>query len=154
MKIRFFAMLGAVACMALTTACVVVDNTGAGGAGGDGGAGPGVGGNGGSGGGAGGMGGTGGAGGGTPCEKPASGMECYTCAEFVTVELCAGMTVCEDVKDIYTALYDCTCSDMGACQEPCKDYCGGTADPSGECQTCILDSAAGCGAEFGACSGN
>lgn len=147
MNMRFFAMLGAVACMALT-ACVVVDNTGSGGSGGDGGSGPGVGGSGGSGG-AGGQGGQGG-GGGAACTE-----SCAEATQDPNVPFCmtaAGM----EAQGLYDPLFTCSCGDMGPCAMLCKDSLCAGMDPSADCAQCVLNKAEpdGCSGAFGACSAN
>ncbi|HVK66241.1 MAG TPA: hypothetical protein VM694_17280 [Polyangium sp.] len=143
MKMRFFAMLGAVACMALP-ACVVVDNTGSGGSGGDGGSGPGVGGGGGQGG-AGGQGGQGGAGGGAACTE--------SCGEAASDP---ELTFCDTpdgkaADELYTAAYSCTCESGNICEAVCKDsLCTGGA-PNADCLACMNDPAK-CGPAVSACS--
>ncbi|WP_211365321.1 hypothetical protein [Polyangium fumosum] len=145
MNMRFFAMLGAVACMALA-GCVVVDNTGSGGSGGDGGSGPGVGGGGGQGG-NGGQGGQGGAGGsgGSACTE--------SCGEAASDP---ELTFCDTpdgkaADELYTAAYSCTCESGNICEALCKDsLCTGGA-PSADCLACMNDPAK-CGPAVSACA--
>lgn len=95
-------------------------------------------------------GGTGGATGGTGgATGGAGGAACETCGEYVTLQdggdICAGTST-----DLYNALADCICA--GACKDLCTDsICAGT-DISTDCQNCVIDTAAGCGNEFGECS--
>ena len=157
-------VLGAFGVLAFSTACEIKEGTGgAGGTGGDDGGTGGM-----AGGGQGGMGGAGGMGG------MGGGMAaCYDknpgCSEYITLEV-EDPWCDEDPNftpgsnnpsyDIYDKLAQCTCDlDMnpatgGKCAELCKDEaCAGKPVVSGgECQKCITDTAAGCGAEFNNCA--
>ncbi|MEZ4296604.1 MAG: hypothetical protein R3B70_16650 [Polyangiaceae bacterium] len=132
------------ACLALS-GCVIETSTGNGGSAGDGGAG--VGGNGGSTGGQGGsvggqggsVGGQGGTGGSTAA--------CATCAEYITD---GQGELCEASADLYNTLVDCIC--VGNCADVCTDNICAGGDLTADCQTCIGDTAAGCGNEFNECS--
>ncbi len=145
---KYFAILVG-ACLFGLAGCVVEtggSNGGSGGTtatGGTGGtAGGGVGGaTGGTGGAVGGTGGATGGSGGT------GGAACTGCADYVT----NGGTLCEGTStDLYNALVDCTCA--GACKDVCLDNVCAGMDVTADCQNCVIDSAAGCGAEFTECS--
>ena len=72
---------------------------------------------------------------------------CTGCADYVT----NGGTLCEGTStDLYNALVDCTCA--GACKDICTDNVCAGLDVTTDCQNCVIDSAAGCGMEFGECS--
>ena len=90
-------------------------------------------------------GGTGGSGGST-------GPTCVSCAEFVTPGLNPDMLpVCDGTSsDLYKALVDCTCT--GACADACGDNVCMEMDATDACVSCIQDTVAGCGNEFGECS--
>jgi len=81
------------------------------------------------------------------------GAACVTCGELITnggdtSQLCAnGMP---SSVDLYTALIDCVCT--GACAALCGDNVCAGANVTAECQTCVLDTAAGCGNEFNECA--
>lgn len=82
-------------------------------------------------------GGTGGGGGGA----------CVSCGVYVT----DGGTLCEGAStDLYNALADCTCT--GACMTACADNVCAGVDVTTDCQSCVLDTVAGCGNEFQECS--
>ncbi len=75
-----------------------------------------------------------------------------TCAEVVTnggsENLCDGT----DAAKAFDDLSACTCA--GACATDCGDNVCAGMDASAECQTCVVDTVAGCGTEFNTCSNN
>jgi hypothetical protein len=89
-------------------------------------------------------------------------VQCYEgkCAEYVTTNW--EEDFCDDnpSKATYDALAQCTCDfDMnpatgGKCSTQCaNEACAGKEVVSGgECQKCIVDTAAGCGNEFNTCA--
>jgi len=73
---------------------------------------------------------------------------CVGCGEYVTGQVNA--PVCDGYStDLYEALVQCVCE--GACSMQCGGICQGQ-DMTAACQDCIVDSAMGCGNEFGECS--
>jgi hypothetical protein len=139
-------LLGACLGLAISGCVIVDDNSGGAGVGGD----PSTGGSAGSGGADGGMagagvGGTGGGAGGMG-GAGGSGM-CVTCAEYVTDGV---GTLCATSEELYNALVACTCE--GNCMADCADNVCAGADITDVCQSCIADTAAGCGNEFNECS--
>ncbi|MFO0758625.1 MAG: hypothetical protein U0359_19180 [Byssovorax sp.] len=88
--------------------------------------------------------GAGGGGGGGPA--------CVSCAAAITPGANPdNLPVCDGTsKDLYDALTQCTC--MGACMDVCSDNVCMGSDVSADCQTCVTDTAAGCGNEFNECS--
>lgn len=88
----------------------------------------------------------GGVGGGSGCDMA------LTCADVVTnggaENLCSGT----DAAKAYDDLSACTCT--GACATDCGDNVCMGMTVSAACQTCVLDTQAGCGNEFQTCSNN
>lgn len=78
---------------------------------------------------------------------------CMPCGEFITngvdvSQLCtSGMP---SSLDLYANLTECVCN--GACAAPCADNVCSGINISAACQTCVLDTVAGCGNEFNECS--
>lgn len=61
------------------------------------------------------------------------------------------MTICEGMStDLYNAFVDCVCA--GACMDACGDNVCAQLDISVDCQTCVADTAAGCGNEYNDCA--
>jgi len=140
MNMRLFAALGGIACMVLTSACVIVGSDGTGGSGGQGGQG--------GQGGAGGAGGQGGAGGGGACTE--------SCAEASTNDMIPFCMTAngKTAEDLYNAAYDCSCGAAGICTSVCTAYCGGGA-PEAECVACLgVAGDKGCADQVAACSNN
>jgi hypothetical protein len=158
MNMKYLAILvGACLCLG---GCIIETSSGNDNSGGSGGGDPGVGGGttqggGGSGGdttmgGTAGMGGMGGSGG---TAGAGGGEGCVTCAEFITPDANPNnLPTCDGQStDLNNALVECICN--GACMPDCADNICMTGDaPSDACQTCIADTAAGCGNEFNECS--
>ena len=85
-----------------------------------------------------------------------SGGPCATCFEVITgngsvQELCTDDGP-PTSYDNYFALVACACD--GACLNDCGDNLCATGSIGGTCQTCLLDSEAGCGVQASACAGN
>lgn len=90
----------------------------------------------------GGMGGVGGAGG----SGAGGNGTCTGCAEFLTNT--NPEPLCEMSLPLYETYSECKCN--GACATVCKDNCiNGTSSMA--CETCLIDSANGCGKEQQAC---
>lgn len=146
MNMRLFALLGVVACAAVT-GCVVVGNT-PDGSGGNGGNGAGVGGS-----GQGGSGQGGSAGMGQGGQGGTGGMAaCTTCGDAVT----NGGTTCMGTStDLYNKLADCACGAMGNCTTACMDSTCAGMPPSADCAKCVqqtTEANGGCQESFNACA--
>jgi hypothetical protein len=72
---------------------------------------------------------------------------CVGCAEYIT----NGGTICDGQSlNLYDALVNCTCA--GKCLAQCTDNVCVGQPATNNCQNCVIDSANGCGNEFGECS--
>lgn len=75
------------------------------------------------------------------------GSACVTCGDYIT----NGGTLCDGTStDLYNTLADCTC--MGACKDLCGDNVCAQMDITADCQSCIIDAAAGCGTAYQECA--
>jgi hypothetical protein len=74
--------------------------------------------------------------------------ECVTCAEYITPP--GGVELCPPSAPIYDALAICVCE--GPCTIACGDNVCQALESSEACTSCILDEAAGCGAEYKQCA--
>ncbi|MFO0585896.1 MAG: hypothetical protein U0441_00080 [Polyangiaceae bacterium] len=75
------------------------------------------------------------------------GSACVTCGDYIT----NGGTLCDGTStDLYNALSDCTCT--GACKDVCADNVCNSMDITADCQSCIIDTAAGCGTAYQECA--
>lgn len=99
--------------------------------------------------GVGGSGGVGGGSGGVGADGGSGGSSCVGCAEFLTND--NPPVLCTASIPIYEAYSDCMCN--GPCATFCADTCT-MKTSSTACETCLTDTATGCGAQFQACAGD
>jgi hypothetical protein len=76
----------------------------------------------------------------------------YKCAEAITPPNGDPTKLCDGTVSamLYDALSKCTC--MGACAQDCGASACVQKPADAVCDTCIHDTAAGCGKEFNECS--